>query len=148
MNRQTYLAKNEEVQRDWWVVDATDQVLGRLAVRLAVVLMGKNKPTYTPHHDVGDFVVVTHADKIKLTGNKLDTKLYRTFSGYPSGQKTQTYRWMVENRPERLIELAVRRMLPRNRMGRQLLSKLKVYRGAEHPHQAQRPKPMQMTTAA
>jgi len=139
MNRQTYLAKNQQVPQDWWIVDATDLVMGRLASKLAMVLMGKNKPQYTPHHDVGDFVIVTNASQIRLTGNKADLKVYQTFSGHPSGRKTRTYRWMLENRPELLITRAVQRMLPKNKIARQQIKKLKVYSGDEHPHQAQSP---------
>jgi len=139
MNRQTYLAKNQEVPRAWRLIDAEDQVLGRLAARIAVILLGKDKPTYTPHHDVGDFVVVVNADKIRLTGSKLDNKFFQTFSGYPSGQKNFSYRWMIEHKPQLLLERAVRRMMPRNRLARQQLSKLKIYTGSEHPHQAQMP---------
>lgn len=139
MNRQTYLAKNNEVDRNWWIVDATDLVLGRLSVRLAMVLMGKSKPEYTPHHDVGDFVVVTNADKIKLTGNKGELKFHRTYSGHPSGQKTYSYDWMLKNKPELLLQKAVGRMMPKNKLARQQIKKLKVYRGSEHPHQAQGP---------
>ncbi len=144
MNRQTYLAKNDEVKQDWWVVDASDQVLGRLATKLAVILMGKHKPTYTPHHDVGDFIVVLNAEKIALTGAKADQKVYKTYSGHPSGQKTYTYRWMIENKPELLIEESVRRMLPKNKLARHMLKKLKVYRGGEHPHQAQQPQVLEV----
>lgn len=142
MNRQTYHAKNNEVDQDWHLVDASDEILGRLSVRIAVILMGKHKPQYTPHHDVGDFVIVTHAEQIRMTGNKLDQKLSKHFSGYPSGQKTRSYRWMLEHRPEELIRNSVRRMLPKNKLARQMLKKLKIYRGAEHPHQAQQPKPL------
>ncbi len=144
MNRQTYLAKNDEVTRDWRLIDATDQVLGRLAARLATILTGKDKPTYTPHHDVGDYVIVTNAQKIRLTGAKLDNKFFQTYSGYPSGQKNYSYRWMMENKPELLLERAVRRMMPRNKLARHQLSKLKIYAGAEHPHQAQQPKTMEL----
>lgn len=143
MNRQTFHAKNNEVAQDWWVVDASDQVLGRLASRLAVILMGKHKPEYTPHHDVGDFVVVTNASKLRMTGNKADQKFDKHFSGYPSGQTVRSYRWMLENRPERLLETAVRRMLPKNKLAAQMLKKLKVYSGEEHPHQAQQPQPLE-----
>ena len=139
MNRQTFFAKNNEVPRHWVHVDATDQVFGRLAVRIATILMGKNKPQYTPHHDVGDFVVVTNAEKIRMTGNKLDQKFFRTFSGHPSGQKARSYRIMMEKHPELLLERAVWRMLPSSRLARQMLKKMKVYRGPDHPHQAQRP---------
>ena len=142
MNHQTFHAKNHEVERHWRVVDATDQVLGRLSVKLAVVLMGKDKPQYTPHHDVGDFIVVTNAEKIRMTGRKAESKFHKSYSGYPSGQRQRSYQWMIENRPEKLIQLAVRRMLPKNRLARQQLTKLKVYRGSEHPHQAQSPQPM------
>ncbi len=142
MNRQTFQAKNHQVPRCWQQVDATDQILGRMATRIATVLMGKNKPQYTPHHDVGDFVVVINAEKIKLTGSKLDQKFYQTYSRHPGGQKNYSYRWMIQNKPELLILNAVRRMLPKNRIARQMLKKLKVYRGAEHPHQAQQPTPL------
>ena len=144
MNRQTYLAKNDEVSRGWIHVDAADQILGRLSTRLATILMGKNKPEYTPHTDVGDFVVVTNAQQIRLTGSKLDQKFYQTYSGYPSGQKQYSYRWMLEHKPEKLLENAVRRMLPKNRLARKQLAKLKIYRGAEHPHQAQQPQPLEL----
>ncbi len=142
MNRQTYHAKNDQVKQSWWVIDASDQVLGRLSVKLATILMGKNKPQYTPHHDVGDFVVVTNADKIRLTGSKPDNKFFQTFSGYAGGQKRYSYRWMLEHKPELLLQRSVRRMLPKNRLARKQLSKLKIYRSAEHPHQAQQPEPL------
>lgn len=147
MNRQTFHAKNHEVPQAWHHIDATDQILGRMATRIAVILMGKHKPQYTPHHDVGDFVVVTNAEKIKLTGNKLDQKLYRTFSGHPGGQKTRTYRQMLEKKPELLLEAAVRRMLPKNKLASAMLKKLKVYAGPDHPHQAQDPKPLELQSA-
>ncbi len=147
MNRQTFHAKNNEVPQAWHHIDATDQVLGRMATRIAVILMGKHKPQYTPHHDVGDFVVVTNAEKITLTGNKLDQKLYRTFSGHPSGQKTMTYRQMIEKKPELLIETAVRKMLPKNKLASVMLKKLKVYAGPDHPHQAQDPQPLELQSA-
>lgn len=142
MNRQTYLAKNNEVEQQWWVVDATDQPLGRLSVKLAMILMGKTKPTYTPHHDVGDFVVVINAEKIGLSGNKRKQKFAETYSGHPSGRKQFSYEWMLEHKPETLVSDAVRRMLPKNRLGTVQLSKLKVYAGSEHPHQAQQPQPL------
>lgn len=139
MNRQTFHAKNNEVPQNWWVVDASDQALGRLASRLAVILMGKHKPQYTPHHDVGDFVVVINAAQLKLTGKKADHKFHKQYSGYPSGLKLRSYRWMLEHRPEKLLETAVRRMLPKNKLAAQMLKKLKVYAGDQHPHQAQQP---------
>ena len=142
MNRQTYHAKNREVPRLWHVVDATDQILGRLSTRLAVILMGKHKPQYTPHHDVGDFVIVTNVEKIRLTGTKLDTKFFQSYSRYPGGQKSRSYRWMLEHKPEFLLTRSVRRMLPKNRIARKQLSKLKIYQGPDHPHQAQEPVPL------
>jgi len=142
MTRQTFHAKNGEVDQCWWQVDATDLTLGRLSVKLATILMGKNKPQYTPHHDVGDFIVVTNADKIRLTGNKADQKFYKTYSDHPGGQKQFSYRWMLEHKPQLLLERSVRRMLPKNKLARKQLSKLKVYRGEDHPHQAQQPQPL------
>ncbi len=139
MNRQTYIAKNNEVARNWVHIDATDLVLGRLSAHVAQILLGKNKPEYTPHHDVGDFVVITNVDKIKLTGRKADQKFFQSYSGYPGGQKNFSYRWMIENKPELLLERAVKRMMPGNKLAHQQLTKLKVYTGAEHPHTAQNP---------
>jgi large subunit ribosomal protein L13 len=144
MNRQTYLAKNDEVKQDWYHVDATDLVMGRLSAKLATVLMGKHKPEYTPHTDTGDFVVVTNASKLKITGSKGDTRFFRRFSGYPSGQSLRSYNYMLANQPDLLLERAVRRMLPKNKLGQQMLKKLKVYAGESHPHQAQTPKPLSM----
>ncbi len=140
MNRQTFQAVNDVVPKNWLLFDATDQVLGRLAVRIAVILMGKHKPEYTPHTDVGDFVVVINAEKIRLTGNKIDQKFRQTFTGYPSGRKVTSYRQMLEHKPELLLHEAVRRMLPKNKLARKMIKKLKVYRGPEHPHHAQQPK--------
>ena len=139
MNRQTYHAKNNEVAREWHVVDATDHVLGRLSAKLAVILMGKHKPQYTPHHDAGDFVVVTNVEKIRLTGSKLDQKFFQTYSGYPGGQKQYSYRWMMQHKPQVLLERSVRRMMPKNRLARKQLTKLKIYVGSDHPHQEQLP---------
>ncbi|MFI4862405.1 MAG: 50S ribosomal protein L13 [Phycisphaerales bacterium JB063] len=147
MNRQTTHAKNNEVPRNWVQVDATDKVLGRLATEIAMVLMGKNKPEYTPHHDVGDFVVVLNCDKIKITGKKLDQKHLRRFSGHPSGQKLTSYRDVLADKPERLIENAVRRMLPKNKLGARMITKLKVYAGDDHPHAAQNPQPLELQSA-
>ncbi|MCC7147571.1 MAG: 50S ribosomal protein L13 [Phycisphaeraceae bacterium] len=142
MNRQTTLAKEGQGTQKWWVVDASDQVLGRLSVRLATILMGKHKPEYTPHHDVGDYIVVTNANKVRMTGKKLDQKFFHTFSGHPDGLKSYSYRWMLENRPERLLEWSVRRMLPKNKLAVKMLSKMKVYAGSEHPHQSQGAEPL------
>lgn len=133
------MAKPEDFDRDWYVVDANDQVLGRLATQIAMRLRGKHKPIFTPHVDTGDFVVVINADKVQLTGRKTDQKMYWRHSGYPGGIRGVSARRMLETKPEELIRHAVRGMLPKNRLGRKLLKKLKVYSGAEHPHQAQQP---------
>ncbi len=138
----SYLAKPNQAGGRWLLVDAKDKVLGRLAVRLATILMGKHKPTYTPHTLTGDFVVVINADKVKLTGRKAETKTYDRYTYYPSGRKVIPFATMIEKHPERVLQLAVRRMLPRNKIGRHMLARMKVYRGAEHGHQAQRPEPV------
>jgi len=135
----TYTAKPSEIDRKWWVVDATDQPLGRLASRVASVLRGKHKPSFTPHLDTGDFVVVINAERVKLTGKKLDDKQYRTHSGIPGGFKERPYRWMLEHRAELAVERAITGMLPKGPLGRQFATKLKVYVGATHPHAAQKP---------
>ncbi len=137
-----FQAKPGQVEQRWYVVDATDQVLGRLATRIATVLMGKHKPTYTPHVDTGDFVIVLNAGKIRLTGRKLDTMTHERYSGYPGGRNVVPIRRVLERHPERVIEEAVRRMLPKNRLARRMLKKLKVYAGDTHPHQAQQPEPL------
>ena len=137
-----FLAKPGEVEQKWYIVDATDQVLGRLAVRIATVLMGKNKPTYTPHVDTGDFVVVLNGDKVRVTGKKRDTKVYQRYSGYPGGLKETPISRVLERHPERVLSEAVRRMLPKNRLARQMLKKLKIYSDDKHPHQAQQPEPL------
>ena len=128
--------------RKWFVVDATDVVLGRLASNVAQILMGKHRPDFAPHQDVGDFVVVINAEKIRLTGNKADQKSYFRHSGYPGGGKTVPFRRMLARKPEFVIENAVRLMLPKNALGRKMVKKLKVYAGSRHPHQAQQPEPM------
>lgn len=140
--RQTYFAKNGELDRRWRHVDADGKRLGRLASDVAVVLMGKHRPEYTPHVDTGDYVIITNAEKVVLTGAKAQHKFRKTYSGYPGGQKMESYESLLKRRPEIVIEDAVRRMLPKNRLGRQMMLKLKVYRGPEHPHQAQQPEPM------
>jgi large subunit ribosomal protein L13 len=135
----TYVAKREEVEHKWFVVDATDKHLGRLAAQVARILTGKHKPTYTPHVDTGDFVIVVNADKIALTGKKLEqSKIYK-YSGYPGGLKSRTYSEVLQKRPERLIERVVWGMLPKTKLGRAMYRKLKVYAGAAHPHAAQQP---------
>jgi large subunit ribosomal protein L13 len=136
----TYVVKKADVVHDWYVVDAAGQTLGRLASEVAKLLMGKGKPTFTRNMDVGDFVVVINASKIKVTGNKLDNKLYYRHSGYPGGFRSVTLRTLMERHPERAVEYSVRGMLPSNRLGDAMYSKLKVYAGAEHPHAAQVPK--------
>lgn len=147
MNRQTTHAKNDEVSRNWRHIDATDQILGRLASQVAVILQGKDKPQYTPHHDVGDFVVITNVDKVRITGAKLDQKFHKQYSGHPSGLKLTSYRDMLEQKPELLFHNAVRRMMPKNRLSRQMLKKLKIYTGDVHPHAAQNPQSMELASA-
>lgn len=137
----TTIARPATVQHSWFVVDAADQVLGRLATRIASVLRGKHKTTFTPHVDCGDFVVVVNADKIKLTGRKLDQKLYHAYSGYPGGLRSRTARELLDTHPERILEAAVKRMLPKNRLAKDMFKKLKVYAGDAHPHAAQKPQP-------
>ncbi len=139
MPRQTWFAKTGEVSHVWRVVDADGQVLGRMATRIATVLMGKHRPFYTPHVDCGDYVIVTNADKIVLTGRKADQKMKRRYSGYPGGQKTEPYSSLLKRRPQAVMEDAVRRMLPKSVLGRSMFRKLKVYAGPDHPHQAQQP---------
>ena len=134
------MARPLEVERKWYVVDAEGKTLGRLASEIAKILRGKSKPQYTPHVDVGDFVVVVNAEKIRVTGNKREDKLYHRHSGYPGGLRTRTLNDMLERKPEEVIRLAVKGMLPRNRLARQQLRKLKIYAGPDHPHQAQQPK--------
>ena len=140
----SYVATPQNRQRDWYVVDAQDRTLGRLATQIAETLRGKRKPEYTPHCDTGDFVVVVNAAKIKVTGSKLNDKLYHRHSGYPGGLRSRTLGEMLERRPEEVIRKAVKGMLPRNRLARQQLRKLKVYAGAEHPHEAQKPQQMEV----
>lgn len=131
-----------DLQKEWYVVDATDKVLGRLATRIATVLMGKHKPTYTPHVDTGDFVIVLNAGAVRVTGRKREEIVYESYSGYPGGHKIVPFERVAQRHPERIIEEAVRRMLPKSALGSRMLKKLKMYRGAEHPHQAQTPTPM------
>ncbi|MDA8118809.1 MAG: 50S ribosomal protein L13 [Gammaproteobacteria bacterium] len=138
----TYSAKSHEVQGDWFVVDATDKVLGRLSSELAKRLRGKHKPEYTPHADTGDYLVVINADKIAVTGNKAKDKMYYHHTGYVGNLKRASFEKMMETHPERIIELAVKGMLPKNPLGRAMFKKLKVYTGSEHPHSAQQPQPM------
>jgi large subunit ribosomal protein L13 len=140
----TYVATPADRERNWYVVDASGQTLGRLATQIANALRGKRKPTYTPHIDVGDFVIVVNAERIAVTGNKRQDKRYYRHSGYPGGLRSRTLQEMLDRRPEEVIRKAVKGMLPRNRLGRKQLTKLKVYAGPDHPHAAQQPKPMEI----
>ncbi len=140
----TFVPKEEDVQRDWYVIDAEGQTLGRLAVQVANVLRGKTKPTFTPHMDCGDFVVIINAEKIHVSGQKEEQKLYRHHSGYPGGFKIETLKALRQRRPEAIVERAVKGMLPHSRLGARQFTKLKVYVGAEHPHAAQQPKKMEI----
>jgi large subunit ribosomal protein L13 len=145
MNK-TYLPPQEAIERKWYVVDAADQRLGRLASEIARVLRGKNKPIYTPHLDTGDFVIVVNAEKIDVTGKKRDQKVYRRHSGRPGGMKTESFAKLQARLPERIVEQAVKGMLPKNSLGRQLFTKLKVYAGPTHPHSAQQPEILTIQT--
>ncbi|HJO33611.1 MAG: 50S ribosomal protein L13 [Anaerolineales bacterium] len=136
----TYVTKAGDIEREWIVLDASGQTLGRLATRIATLLRGKHKPLYAPNLDTGDFVVVVNSGRIAVTGNRLDDKLYRRHTGYPGGLKEITLGRMLEKHPERVIWFAVKGMLPKNKLGRQMLKKLKIYAGAEHPHAAQQPR--------
>lgn len=147
MNKTTTPAP-DSIDRQWFVVDAENQTLGRLASEVAQVLRGKNKPCYTPHLDTGDFVVVINAEKIRVSGNKATQKVYRRHSGRPGGMKTESFAHLQARLPERIIEKAIKGMLPHNALGRQLFRKLKVYRGAEHPHAAQQPQTLALDPAA
>ena len=140
----TFVAKEHEIEKRWHLVDARDKVLGRLASEIAIILRGKNKPIFTPHTDAGDYVVLINADKVTLTGNKLEKKIYYRHSGYVGGLKKTTAKEMLQKRPENLIRLAVKGMLPKNSLGRRQLTKLKIYAGPDHPHQAQRPEKLEI----
>ncbi len=140
----TFVAKEHEVEKKWYVVDAEDKILGRLATQIATRLRGKHKPIFTPHADTGDFIVVVNAEKIALTGNKWDKKIYYRHSGYMGGLKEISARHLREKKPEEIIRFAVRRMLPKNSLGRRQLKKLKIYAGANHPHEAQNPETLEI----
>ena len=141
LSYKTKSANKQTVERKWYIVDAEDKIVGRLATQLATVLRGKHKPSYTPHTDTGDCIVVVNAEKIRFTGSKMDQKEYITFSGYPGGQKRRTAKEMMEKKPIAIIESAVRGMLHKNKLGRAMIKKLYVYTGSEHPHAAQKPEP-------
>jgi large subunit ribosomal protein L13 len=140
----SYMAKKDQVQRRWRLVDADGAVLGRMAAKIAVMLMGKDKPTWTPHVDVGDYIVVINAEKIRLTGTKTETKYYDSYSRYPGGYKMVSFAKAMEKKPEWVIETAVRKMLPKTQMGKKALQKLKVFRGPKHEHQAQKPEKVEL----
>ncbi|MBN2026146.1 MAG: 50S ribosomal protein L13 [Actinobacteria bacterium] len=144
----TYSVKQADITRSWWLVDADGIPLGRLAVEIAKVLRGKNKPIYSTHMDVGDYVIVVNADKVVLTGNKAQKKMYYHHSGYPGGLKETSYEVLMRDKPEMVVEKAVRGMLPKNRLGRSMLSKLHVYAGPDHPHQAQKPEKLTLASSA
>lgn len=146
MQQKTYMAKQDEVPAQWHVVDATDQVVGRLAAKIATILQGKHRPEYTPHVDTGDFVIVLNAAKVRLVGaNKSAQRVYRNYSGYPGGQRTVSAAEMLQRHPDRVLREAVRRMLPKTKLGRAMLKKLKVYPDEHHSHQAQQPKPLELS---
>jgi large subunit ribosomal protein L13 len=138
-----FQAKAGQIKPQWYVVDATDKVVGRLAAQIAPILMGKHRPTYTPHIDTGDYVIVTNVDKVVFTGKKWEQKSYQRYSGYPGGQREETASHLFKRHPDRILELAIRRMMPKNKIGRHMLSKLKLYSGPNHPHQAQAPMPLE-----
>lgn len=142
--RKTYSAKAEEVERTWYVVDAEGRTLGRLATEVARILRGKHKPIYTPHVDTGDFVIIVNADKIRVTGKRLDQKMYYRHSGYMGGLKETSLRTMLNKHPERVLQLAVKGMMPKNPLGRKMYRKLKVYAAPDHPHAAQNPQPLEL----
>ena len=140
----TFMAKSDTIEQKWYVIDATDQVVGRLAVTIANILRGKHRPIYTPHQDTGEYVIVINAAKVRFTGKKLQTKTYQWYTRYPGGQKEVSAREVLQKRPERILLEAVRRMVPRNKLGRQQMSKLKIYAGSSHPHQAQQPQELKL----
>jgi large subunit ribosomal protein L13 len=142
----TVAPKADQIQQDWYLVDATDMVLGRLATQIASILRGKNKPYFSPHLDTGDYIVVINAEKIRLTGNKENSKIYQRYSGYPGGRTEIPFKKMLEKKPEEIIMHAVKGMLPKNILGRQIIQKLKVYAGTEHPHSGQKPQILSLTT--
>jgi len=144
MNTKTVFLKPEQVDRTWWVVDAKDRILGRMAAKIARILQGKHRPSFTPNTDTGDFIVVVNAEKVRVTGSKARNKEYDWYTYYASGRKVLRYDEMIKRHPTRPIELAVRRMMPKGRLGRRMFAKLKVYAGPSHPHQAQQPQPLEL----
>ncbi|MDP5016664.1 50S ribosomal protein L13 [Anabaena sp. UHCC 0187] len=146
MTSKTYLPPQQSIERDWYLVDATDKRLGRLATEVAMILRGKKKPEFTPHLDTGDFVIIINAEKVAVTGKKRTQKVYRRHSGRPGGMKTETFAKLQQRLPERILEHAIKGMLPKNSLGKQLFTKLKVYAGPTHPHEAQQPKEITIST--
>jgi large subunit ribosomal protein L13 len=146
MTSKTYLPPQQSIERDWYLVDATDKRLGRLATEVAMILRGKKKPEFTPHMDTGDFVIIINAEKVAVTGKKRTQKVYRRHSGRPGGMKTETFAKLQQRLPERILEHAIKGMLPKNSLGKQLFTKLKVYAGPTHPHAAQLPKEITIST--
>lgn len=144
LSYKTQSAKKEEVERKWHIIDAEGQIVGRLGTRVASVLRGKHKASYTPHIDTGDYVIVINAEKVRFTGNKLNDKIYQRYSGYPGGQRERTAKEMLDKKPIAIVEAAVRGMLPKNRLGRAMFKKMFVYQGAEHPHEAQQPEKLEL----
>lgn len=142
--KKTYIPKQEDIKRNWYVIDAKDKVLGRLASKIARILLGKHKPIFSRHIDVGDYVIVVNASQIKITGRKASQKIYRRYSGYPGGLKEIPFEIMFKKKPETVLKLAVKRMLPKGKLGEKMFKKLKVYAGPEHPHQAQCPKTLEV----
>jgi len=142
LSYKTQSANADSVQREWFVVDATNEKVGRLASKIATVLRGKHKPSFTPHFDAGDYVIVLNADKVRFTGAKMDQKVYLTYSGYPGGQKSTTAKELAAKKPTAILEKAIKGMLPKNKLGRAMIKKLFVYTGDEHPHGAQKPQPL------
>ena len=140
----TFTQKQEEIERNWYIVDAEGETLGRLASRIAPILKGKHKPVYTPHLDCGDYVIIVNAEKVRVTGRKMDQKLYYRHSGYPGGLRSISLKDQLAKHPERVLQAAIRGMLPKNKLGRRMLKKLKVYAGDSHPHQAQQPRPLEL----
>jgi large subunit ribosomal protein L13 len=141
----SFLAKKNEVEQKWLLVDADGATLGRMAAKVAPILMGKTKPTYTPHVDVGDYVIIVNAEKVRVTGRKAEQKIYDWYTYYPSGRKVLGFAEMIKKKPEKVVEMAIRRMLPKNKLGRKMLQKLKVYRGPDHEHQAQKPERIELS---
>lgn len=140
----TFTAKTAEIEREWYVIDAEGQTLGRLASRIAPIIKGKHKPIYTPHLDCGDYVIIINADKVRVTGQKMEQKFYYRHSGYPGGIKSISLRDQLARYPERVLQSAIKGMLPKNKLGRRMIKKLKVYAGDSHPHEAQQPKPLEL----